>query len=641
MTVTTRGTRSGRGAGRPRPRPAAAPSRPGAGRRAAGAGALAVLAGVWVGAFPLPPGAVVAHPARPGRSARSASGRARRAGRHRGGGAAASCGCRGCCSPSSSGPALAVSGAAYQGVFRNPLADPYLLGAAAGAGLGATLVIAYSPVAVDRAGRHRPARRLRRARWSASAAPSRWAPRPAARTARRCCWPASPSPPSSPRRRPSCSSRTPRTCARSTAGCSASSAARSGPTSAGAALPRRRPAPCCCFCGRALDVLAVGDDEARSLGVHPGRLRLLVILAASLATAAAVAVSGLIGFVGLVVPHIVRRLVGGSLRPRAARVAAGRRRLPRARRPRRPRRAGPGRAADRRGHRLHRRPVLRRPAVGRGAAAMTADRSRPGRPAPGSRSSACRAAYGRTRVLDARPADRRARRLAGGHRAQRLGQVHPAALGARPAPPRRARSASTASRPPACRAASGPGRWPTPRSCPCCPRASPPATTSLLGRTPHRPLLAAPRGPSTGRSSPTSWSGWTSEPLADRPLAHPVRRRAAARRPGPGAGAAAAGAAARRADRRAGPRPRPAGARPGRPAAPPGRADRASARCTTSRWPASTPTGWPCSPPAGSSRRAPPPRCSPPRRWSTHYGARAEVVHGPDGPAVLPVRSVD
>ena len=41
------------------------------------------------------------------------------------------------------GAMLASAGAAYQGVFRNPLADPYLLGAAAGAGLGATLVIAY------------------------------------------------------------------------------------------------------------------------------------------------------------------------------------------------------------------------------------------------------------------------------------------------------------------------------------------------------------------------------------------------------------------------------------------------------------------------------------------------------------------
>src|SRR5690606_6636600 len=43
------------------------------------------------------------------------------------------------------GGTLALSGAAYQGVFRNPLADPYLLGVAAGAGLGATLAIAYGP----------------------------------------------------------------------------------------------------------------------------------------------------------------------------------------------------------------------------------------------------------------------------------------------------------------------------------------------------------------------------------------------------------------------------------------------------------------------------------------------------------------
>ena len=43
------------------------------------------------------------------------------------------------------GAMLALAGGAYQGVFRNPLADPYLLGAAAGAGLGATLAIAYGP----------------------------------------------------------------------------------------------------------------------------------------------------------------------------------------------------------------------------------------------------------------------------------------------------------------------------------------------------------------------------------------------------------------------------------------------------------------------------------------------------------------
>jgi iron complex transport system permease protein len=66
--------------------------------------------------------------------------------------------------------------------------------------------------------------------------------------------------------------------------------------------------------GRRLDVLAVGDDEAASLGIHPQRTRYILILAASLATAAAVSVSGLIGFVGIIVPHTVRLLAGVSYR---------------------------------------------------------------------------------------------------------------------------------------------------------------------------------------------------------------------------------------------------------------------------------------------------------------------------------------
>ncbi|SEL15630.1 iron complex transport system permease protein [Nonomuraea pusilla] len=66
--------------------------------------------------------------------------------------------------------------------------------------------------------------------------------------------------------------------------------------------------------GRMLDVLSVGDEEAASLGLRAGRVRLVVLMAASLATAAAVASSGLIGFVGIVVPHVVRRLAGGSYR---------------------------------------------------------------------------------------------------------------------------------------------------------------------------------------------------------------------------------------------------------------------------------------------------------------------------------------
>jgi iron complex transport system permease protein len=66
--------------------------------------------------------------------------------------------------------------------------------------------------------------------------------------------------------------------------------------------------------GRHLDVLSVGDDEARALGMRPAVIRLVVVAACALAAASAVAVSGLIGFVGIVVPHVARRLAGTSYR---------------------------------------------------------------------------------------------------------------------------------------------------------------------------------------------------------------------------------------------------------------------------------------------------------------------------------------
>ncbi len=65
---------------------------------------------------------------------------------------------------------------------------------------------------------------------------------------------------------------------------------------------------------RQLDLLRVGDDEAASLGMQVGRVRLVVVVAATLGTAAAVSVSGLIGFVGIVVPHAVRMMAGASYR---------------------------------------------------------------------------------------------------------------------------------------------------------------------------------------------------------------------------------------------------------------------------------------------------------------------------------------
>lgn len=62
--------------------------------------------------------------------------------------------------------------------------------------------------------------------------------------------------------------------------------------------------------GRALDAMALGEDAAATLGVDLGRVRALVVLGAALAVGASVAVTGAVGFVGLVVPHLVRPFVG-------------------------------------------------------------------------------------------------------------------------------------------------------------------------------------------------------------------------------------------------------------------------------------------------------------------------------------------
>ncbi|MCW5593583.1 MAG: iron ABC transporter permease, partial [Burkholderiales bacterium] len=61
-----------------------------------------------------------------------------------------------------------------------------------------------------------------------------------------------------------------------------------------------------------IDLLALSEDEARSLGLDVARLRLAVIVCATLVTASAVALAGVIGWVGLVIPHAARLLVGAS-----------------------------------------------------------------------------------------------------------------------------------------------------------------------------------------------------------------------------------------------------------------------------------------------------------------------------------------
>lgn len=213
------------------------------------------------------------------------------------------------------GATLSLSGACYQGVFRNPLVDPYLLGVAAGAGLGATVVFT-----VNRSGS---------SSWIIDPLPliaftgglvavvvtylvgtAFGGQRSAATLV--------------------------------LAGVAVTSLATAmqtfvlqrntevirqvyswilGRLSSATWSDVRLVLPYVILsCGvlfahrRLLDVMRVGDDEAAALGASVKRIRIAVVIAATLGTSAVVAVSGLIGFVGIIVPHTVRLLVGASYR---------------------------------------------------------------------------------------------------------------------------------------------------------------------------------------------------------------------------------------------------------------------------------------------------------------------------------------
>jgi iron complex transport system permease protein len=207
---------------------------------------------------------------------------------------------------------LAVAGASYQGVFRNPLADPYLLGVAGGAGLGATLVIAYAGGS-----------------GSELLPPAAFAGAALAVAAAYALG-----------RSASGEGRSP--AALVLAGVTVAAFLTAAQTfiqqqhsdtlqtvyawilghldaagwhdvllvlpyvvvSAGVLIVHRR----------ILDVLTLGDEEAASLGIDVRRVRALVVAAATLGTAAAVAASGLIGFVGIIVPHAIRLATGARYR---------------------------------------------------------------------------------------------------------------------------------------------------------------------------------------------------------------------------------------------------------------------------------------------------------------------------------------
>ena len=206
------------------------------------------------------------------------------------------------------GGMLGMSGAAYQGVFRNALADPYLLGVAAGAGLGATLAIVagggstWLPVAafvgaIAAAG-------VTYAIGSVSASGSvnslilagvavaafftacqTYIQQRNADTLREVySW-------------------------------ILGRLSTSGWSEVLSVLPYVAASAAILFASRRLlDVLALGDDEAEALGVPVTRVRLSIVAAATMGTAAVVAVSGLIGFVGIIVPHMLRLIFGSSYR---------------------------------------------------------------------------------------------------------------------------------------------------------------------------------------------------------------------------------------------------------------------------------------------------------------------------------------
>jgi iron complex transport system permease protein len=224
------------------------------------------------------------------------------------------------------GAALAGSGATYQGLFRNPLADPYLIGVAAGASLGATLIIAMQitnrasavlfavPLgafigalvtvalvyALGRIGRHVPTTTLILAGVAVGSIAVSLNTFILLRVGQQA----------------------PRILAFLLGGYEGS-----GWPAVVAVLPFAAIGFLVMYLyARPLNLLLFDEEQAQQLGINVAQVKVLVIIAATLTTAAAVAFSGLIGFVGLIVPHAARLLVGPDHRrllPLAALGGAG------------------------------------------------------------------------------------------------------------------------------------------------------------------------------------------------------------------------------------------------------------------------------------------------------------------------------
>jgi iron complex transport system permease protein len=211
------------------------------------------------------------------------------------------------------GAALAGSGAAYQGLFRNPLADPYLIGVASGAGLGAVLVMTVRPptgtasllsvpaaafagaaitvtlvYSLSRQRRGLPTMTLILAGVAissfASALTSFLMLRAQNELRRALAW-------------------------------LLGGSLMGGWEPVLAALPYLIVGlGVLVVSGHALNVLQFGDEQAQQLGLRVERAKFMLIFGATLATAAAVAFAGIIGFVGLIIPHLMRIWFGSDYR---------------------------------------------------------------------------------------------------------------------------------------------------------------------------------------------------------------------------------------------------------------------------------------------------------------------------------------
>ena len=212
------------------------------------------------------------------------------------------------------GATLSAAGAAYQGVFRNPLADPYLLGAGAGAGLGATLAIAYGPEASGWLIDPLPLAAFVGAIAGVTLAYVLGYSVRSGRTAVTLILAGVAVAAFLTAAQTFLQQRNAETL-REVYGWILGSLATASWDDVRLVLPYVVVALAVVFLGRRLmDVLAVGDAEASTLGIEPGRVRMVLVAFATLGTAAVVAVSGLIGFVGIIVPHTVRLLTGASYR---------------------------------------------------------------------------------------------------------------------------------------------------------------------------------------------------------------------------------------------------------------------------------------------------------------------------------------